>query len=1590
MGKATRQFSARKVFKSAKRVSRCLVATLLSFTMAFSPLVAIPRQAQAAGGSFSLGSCLGKVALSAVKGSLVWGLGEMADATSNDAVATVFSSTRALIAGKQRVLAERTIDMINQLSADLDALYQYTVTSSTDIENMIKNLTWKQAKDDFYVNAGVPVDNFTGQYKSISSEFNAVVEAFVAYNNDPSDDNKQKLEERYNTVYNNYFNGKSYDKLIEQRNNLFDVPLLGDANHTGFLSLISPYDPYAEINSTSDMADPSSASWEPRGGASVDTTYLGYYRSYLNTITNFQSNTYESMKDAATLVDNAAYLYLLSYRYYCEFQAMLFASDPSLSESEVRTQTTMLWDDFYTNAYRLIRGINQMYHTQEDVFSTYMRTSDVAMTRSIQNYQSPIPFDEMLHEYENTNGYDGILYLEHEPPYKTPTTKMYTNVIKQDQHIYQFRLVSDPSKVYAIRSSTNSSTEDNGVSRALYSQDLVMIAPTAGANDQTIPSTDVFTVLKGLEGGYTVPVSISELSAIAEGTITSYDTGKTMTDNIKSELTMAFGNDVHLPNVELHRLSSDEDEIRHGPNLMPLRTQLNWFMLHNVFQNPDGEMVLATASMPYDAGNQVNFDLEDDLRDHTGSGKDNYLQDTEAVVMWVCEDPSVSVTLTGSDGGATTMTVGDGQLGDGESGTFSPGTAMTIKAEPYDGWTISSIQLVDKDGHKLEDVFADAELNKTTTITTQEMLATMSPNAGGAYEFMLPVPCQDATVQVSYAPIDPSLLTYDVTLNDVKGDSGSYDAVMQFGSYDFLGTKSFHEGDQVVVSVIGYNNRMPKGITFADAGGNAVDVAYEDVTSQMKRTRPSERLYAFTMLAQDLVVSPILGTSNTVTVYDSANVTHTFDGLDLYSLGGNTDWEHAKAVDFAEGDTVSISYQVASGNTVTGIEVFDSSNDPVPTTPEDGRISFTMPAKDVTVRFSEKQTKVHARTLVLEPVEGQFSLQFVNKDGDDLNLHSKEFMAGDTVDVQVRLTQGDDTYFPEMVLTMEGGTDNVFAAQGGTYDSTTGKASFKMPDSNATLSATLTSLTPEEVDDIDTDEEGNVLIRTYEDLVKFSQAIRKRPDYYSARNLVLTNNINANGKDPWTQGIGSVRDGIYFNGTFEGNGYCIFGMDMQTDGTASLFEVVGEQGVVRNLFMFDCDCTVSASGAGGIAGVNYGRIEHCVNGVNLTNGVYVRPNTGELVSLKEYNSLMRATYAGGIVERNYGTVYACRNASEVDALYYGGGIAATNKGIISNCASNGKVNASASSQDKYSHYGAGGICAENNGTVEGGYSSASVSAADCSGNIAGMLYSCTTVDTYYTTSEDQQLGGDFYNNVETNVNGLTRGEMMTDSFVDMLSATGSNSVTWLRHNALNAGLPRIKNPSAYFADVEIACNGVIVSGNLHTGATMPMTSLASDSEAWKLLAKDADGYTPVAAYSCVIEDQAGNQIPAELWAQSALQYAVPVTSADVIVNVLGHDGTVRRVSDVRVEQSETGYRAVFTTDDAEAFMVLTKGSGTSGGTATQSSSKANVTGTVTKAKLPKTGERDWMVTCSVLLACAVASLMLSGMAVRRGKQTHEE
>lgn len=452
-------------------------------------------------------------------------------------------------------------------------------------------------------------------------------------------------------------------------------------------------------------------------------------------------------------------------------------------------------------------------------------------------------------------------------------------------------------------------------------------------------------------------------------------------------------------------------------------------------------------------------------------------------------------------------------------------------------------------------------------------------------------------------------------------------------------------------------------------------------------------------------------------------------------------------------------------------------------------------------------------------------------------------------------------------------------------------------------------------DEFDKDPDGNLIIKTYDDIVKLSQLVRSDYDIYGSQNYILTNNIKADDSAVWTQGIGSFADNKPFNGTFDGNGYCIIGLNVNAPEYGGLFEIIGESGCVKNLLVFDCEYTASSKTAGGIAAVNDGTIDHCISGVNLTTGVIHFPN--RTIDAAELNSKIKGDASGGIVGENNGLITGCRNASVVSGTQCGG-IACVNTGKIYGCANNAKIGTSNSSAS-------GGLVGKNGGIIESSYNSGSVNgkSENAKGAIAGIngydkLTPAITNVFYLTVNGLNAVGADSAKIPDdTNIGMSKSSDFQSSSFVDRLNEVSDDSVVWVHNSYLNKGYPTIK---CNFLKISVkpAGNNITVKGCMHENLNIKYDACGENDNEYSLLSSSIGENKILKVYSVSMTDNNGNYIPAELWCQGEFEISFPVDNNNVQFAAMDTDG---KITYYEPDSVENGI-AVFTVSHPTSFAVV--------------------------------------------------------------------
>lgn len=504
-----------------------------------------------------------------------------------------------------------------------------------------------------------------------------------------------------------------------------------------------------------------------------------------------------------------------------------------------------------------------------------------------------------------------------------------------------------------------------------------------------------------------------------------------------------------------------------------------------------------------------------------------------------------------------------------------------------------------------------------------------------------------------------------------------------------------------------------------------------------------------------------------------------------------------------------------------------------------------------------------------------------------------------------------------------------------------------------------------EPDEFDKDDDGNFIIRTYDDLVKLSNLVRSDYAKYGSADYILENNIIEPDDSEWTQGIGSVSDNKPFNGTFDGNGYCIIGLNVNSSEYGGLFEIIGENGVVKDLFVFDCDFSSSSKTAGGIAAVNEGTIDHCTSGVNITSG-YIHKNGNEYYA-PELNSKINGEISGGVVGENGGSLIGCRSSAVVSGTICGG-IAGVNTGTIYGCANNGKVGTSTSSVS-------GGLVGNNGGTIESSYNSATVESADKKGkgSVAGINgydgLIPTVKNVYYISkiskNELSAIGTDSTQSLDnTNIGKSDIEYLQSSEFADALNEVTDDSVNWMHNPPLNKGYPIIEG-NFFINTVKSAGNNITVQGRMHKDLNISYDVCSESSEEYKLLSSSAGENKILKTYSVSLTDNDGNYIPAELWCTDSCKISVPVDSENIQLAGISDEGNIVYYKPDSVENGT----ALFTVSHPMSFAIVETA-------AENPSSVNNNNGTPIQ-----TGSEM----CGAILLAALLSLTVILIAKRRNK-----
>ncbi len=493
-------------------------------------------------------------------------------------------------------------------------------------------------------------------------------------------------------------------------------------------------------------------------------------------------------------------------------------------------------------------------------------------------------------------------------------------------------------------------------------------------------------------------------------------------------------------------------------------------------------------------------------------------------------------------------------------------------------------------------------------------------------------------------------------------------------------------------------------------------------------------------------------------------------------------------------------------------------------------------------------------------------------------------------------------------------------------------------------------------------------ISTYEELVEFASNVNSNNAEYGNANVWLENNITAPDDSKWTQGIGT--DGAPFNGTFDGKGYCILGLNIDIKDQGALFGEIGENGVVKDLAVIDCNYESMSDNAGGIAAVNNGTIDHCTSGINTISSRIIKTISGAERTVSSMNSSVYGALSGGIAAINNGTITGSRSSAFVIGTECGG-IAGTNNGTIYGSANNGPIG-----KDSVNVKRCGGIAAYNNGTIASSYSSGNINGASGTirASVAAQNNSNSVTDVFYAKSGKYLPVADgSVTQLDSSCQELDVKYMLTPDFAEKLNSVTDDTVNWkhieYKSTLLNQGFPIIRG--RYIENLTVVDDAKIkIKAAMIKAMMINFNPFNLNSASYNTMRSAAGTRTMTCAYDLTAADSNGLEIPAELWCEG-ITVSIPVSSTDVQIITLNEKGEAVTFAP---DSIENGW-ATFTLAEPTAFAVTEN---TAEDTSTGSNSSVS-----DNTDVVRTGDSSFPVTAA--FAVMLVSMLIA-LVVRRKKE----
>jgi hypothetical protein len=264
----------------------------------------------------------------------------------------------------------------------------------------------------------------------------------------------------------------------------------------------------------------------------------------------------------------------------------------------------------------------------------------------------------------------------------------------------------------------------------------------------------------------------------------------------------------------------------------------------------------------------------------------------------------------------------------------------------------------------------------------------------------------------------------------------------------------------------------------------------------------------------------------------------------------------------------------------------------------------------------------------------------------------------------------------------------------------------------------------------------------------------------------------------------------YFSGVFDGSGFAVSGVYVDSDEYAGLFGYIA-RGTIKNLGV-TASYIKGGTYVGGLLGLHkYGQIINCYSSAWVKGGIYSGGLVGDIGDgkiIRSYFTGMVAgeSIAGGLVGTILGEINSSYSASTVTGKYSAGGLAGSSVGKIINSYSISKVTGGSL---------IGGLVGRHSvGEISSSYSAGKVVGDSLAGGFAGLIgFKSSVINSYYDKEASGQSKGigTYEGNSEINKN----------EAYSKITAELKQKVTfkewdfdkiWHINDSINSGYPHLK------------------------------------------------------------------------------------------------------------------------------------------------------------------------------------------------------